>query len=62
VLPPLRRFLPPRWLDAPGTAELALFRRHARYPSDAARAGLGWQPRIGLDAGLAESLAALEPR
>lgn len=60
VLPPLRELMPERWLDAPGPGELALFRRRATYPWDAAREGLGWQPRITLEEGLAESLAALK--
>jgi UDP-glucose 4-epimerase len=60
ALPPLRGLLPERWLDAPGPGELALFRRRATYPWDAARKGLGWQPRITLEEGLAESLAALK--
>jgi nucleoside-diphosphate-sugar epimerase len=61
LLPPLRGFLPERWLDAPGVGELALFRRRATYPWEAAREHLGWEPQIGLDAGLAESLSALKP-
>lgn len=62
LLPPLRGALPEAWLDAPGAGELALFRRRATYPWDAAHAGLGWSPRIGLGQGLADSLPAEPPR
>jgi nucleoside-diphosphate-sugar epimerase len=61
LLPPWRGLIPEAWRDAPGAGELELFRRRATYPSDAAREALGWEPRIRLGAGLAESLAALEP-
>jgi nucleoside-diphosphate-sugar epimerase len=43
-------------LAAPAPSELSLFALAATYPIEKARAGLGWQPRIGLDDGLAGSL------
>ncbi|WP_051212209.1 NAD-dependent epimerase/dehydratase family protein [Rubritepida flocculans] len=62
ALPPLAPLLPAALRESPGAGELALFRRRARYPWEKAEAALGWAPRIGLDEGLAESLAALRPR
>ncbi|MFN3447201.1 MAG: NAD-dependent epimerase/dehydratase family protein [Roseococcus sp.] len=59
ALPPLAPLLPAALREAPGAGELALFRRRATYPWDKAQAALGWTPRIGLEEGLAESLAAL---
>jgi nucleoside-diphosphate-sugar epimerase len=38
---------------------MTLFALAATYPSDKATARLGWRPRIGLDEGLAGSVAWL---
>lgn len=59
LLPPLRPALASRILVAPGPGEAALFALRATYPADRARAGLGWAPRIGLQAGLEECAAWL---
>ncbi len=50
----LRPGLAEGWLlGAPAASELALFARRTTYPVAAAQAALGWQPRIGIAAGLA---------
>ena len=46
-------------LGAPAASERTLFALRARYPTDAARAALGWTPAIGIDAGLGQSVAWL---
>ncbi len=46
-------------LGAPASSELTLFALRATYPADAARKGLGWSPSVGLDEGLADSVAWL---
>jgi nucleoside-diphosphate-sugar epimerase len=46
-------------LGAPASSELTLFALRATYPTDAARAGLGWAPSVGIDEGLADSVAWL---
>jgi nucleoside-diphosphate-sugar epimerase len=46
-------------LAAPSSAELTLFALAATYPTDKATATLGWQPRVGLEEGLADSVAWL---
>jgi nucleoside-diphosphate-sugar epimerase len=46
-------------LGAPASSELTLFALAATYPTDAARAGLGWSPTIGIAEGLADSVAWL---
>lgn len=40
----------------PGRSDLALFARRATYPTDAARAVMGWTPTVGIAEGLARSL------
>ncbi|PZW40425.1 nucleoside-diphosphate-sugar epimerase [Humitalea rosea] len=55
LAPPLRAPLAQRILISPGPGELALFARRAIYPTDRARARLGWAPRIGLAEGLRDS-------
>jgi nucleoside-diphosphate-sugar epimerase len=46
-------------LAAPAPSELALFSLAATYPTDKAAAKLGWQPRVGLEEGIAGSVAWL---
>lgn len=46
-------------LGAPARSELTLFALAATYPIGKAAARLHWEPRIGLEAGLAESVAWL---
>jgi len=48
-----------RILAAPSPSELTLFALVATYPTGKAAAGLGWQPCVGLDEGLANSVAWL---
>ena len=56
----LRPGLAASWLlGAPARSELALFALRAHYPTDAARAALGWVPRVGVEEGLAEAAAWL---
>lgn len=43
-------------LGVPGRSELGLFALQATYPTDAARAAMGWQPTIPIAAGLASSV------
>ncbi len=43
-------------LGAPARSELALFALRASYPVKAAETALGWQPRLGISEGLAESM------
>ncbi len=47
-------------LGAPAASELALYALRATYPIDAARQVLGWEPRVGIDEGLADSVAWLQ--
>ncbi|WP_426958441.1 NAD-dependent epimerase/dehydratase family protein [Muricoccus radiodurans] len=59
----LRPGLAPRWvLGAPAGSEMALFARRATYPTGAARDGLGWVPRVGLEEGLRDTTAWLLAR
>jgi nucleoside-diphosphate-sugar epimerase len=46
-------------LAAPSSIELTLFALAATYPIEKAAARLGWQPRVGLEEGLAGSVAWL---
>jgi nucleoside-diphosphate-sugar epimerase len=46
-------------LAAPSSTELTLLALAATYPTDKATARLGWQPHIGLEEGLADSVAWL---
>ncbi len=59
LLPFAGRMFEARILAAPSPSELTLFALVATYPTDRAAAGLGWQPRIGLDEGLANAVAWL---
>ena len=57
----LRPGLAADWLlGAPATSEVALFALAATYPTDAARAALGWRPAVGIAEGLAGSVAWLQ--
>ncbi len=58
-LPRLGRLFGARILAAPSASELTLFGLAATYPTQKAAAHLGWRPRIGLDEGLADSIAWL---
>jgi nucleoside-diphosphate-sugar epimerase len=62
----LRRLLPAagklferQILAAPSSTELALFALAATYPTAKAAASLGWRPQVGLEDGLAGSVAWL---
>jgi len=57
VLPAAGRVFRRQILASPARSELALFALQATYPAAKAAARLGWSPRIGLDEGLAESIA-----
>jgi nucleoside-diphosphate-sugar epimerase len=46
-------------LGAPASSELILFALAATYPTDTARAVLGWSPAVTIDEGLADSVAWL---
>jgi nucleoside-diphosphate-sugar epimerase len=59
LLPAAGRLFRNRILAAPAPSELTLFALVATYPTQKATAQLGWQPRIGLDEGLADSVAWL---
>jgi nucleoside-diphosphate-sugar epimerase len=59
LLPFTRRMVEGRMLGAPSRSELVLFGLAATYPVHKAASGLGWQPRIGLDEGLANAVAWL---
>jgi len=59
LLPPLRASLAPPILVRPGPGEAAIFGLRATYPACLARAALGWEPRIGLQAGLKDCAAWL---
>jgi nucleoside-diphosphate-sugar epimerase len=59
LLPGAGRIFEKRILAAPSPSELTLFGLVATYPTDRAKAALGWQPTIGLDEGLASSVAWL---
>ncbi|MBP0447233.1 NAD-dependent epimerase/dehydratase family protein [Roseomonas sp. SSH11] len=57
----LRPGLAADWLlGAPARSEIALFGLKATYPTDAARAALGWVPRVGVEEGLRDSVAWLK--
>ena len=56
---PARRNCSAMLTAAPAPSELTLFALAATYPTQKAAAHLGWQPRIGLDEGLADSVAWL---
>ncbi len=56
----LRPGLAADWLlGAPAASERTLFALPARYPTDAARRVMGWSPAVGIDEGLAQSVAWL---
>ena len=56
----LRPGLAGDWLlGAPAASERVLFALPAHYPTDAARSVMGWRPAIGIDEGLAGSVAWL---
>jgi len=59
LLPAGGRLFERQILAAPAPSELTLFALAATYPTDKAAARLGWQPRIGLEEGLAGSVAWL---
>jgi nucleoside-diphosphate-sugar epimerase len=59
LLPGAERLFRSRLLAAPAQSELTLFALAATYPTQKAAAQLGWQPRIGLDEGLGDSVAWL---
>jgi nucleoside-diphosphate-sugar epimerase len=59
IVPAVRRIFAARLLIAPARSELTLFALAATYPADKAAARLGWQPRIGLDEGLADAVGWL---
>jgi nucleoside-diphosphate-sugar epimerase len=56
LFPSARPWLEQTLLGAPAASELALFAQKATYPTDKALALLGWQPRMSLADGLADSL------
>jgi nucleoside-diphosphate-sugar epimerase len=58
-VPGAGRLFENRILAAPSPSEITLFGLVATYPTGKAEAALGWQPRIGLDEGLANSVAWL---
>ena len=56
----LRPGLANQWLlGAPAASELSLFALRATYSSEAAAAGLGWTPAVGIAAGLASCMDRL---
>ena len=57
VMPAFRPMLAHALL-APAGSECALYRLHATYPADRARATLGWQPLVPLETGIAQAVAA----
>ena len=57
VVPAAGRVFRRQILASPARSELALFALQATYPAAKAASRLGWSPRIGLDDGLAESIA-----
>jgi nucleoside-diphosphate-sugar epimerase len=59
LLPAMGRVFERRILEAPAHSELKLFALAATYPTHKAAARLGWQARIGLEEGLADSVAWL---
>ena len=61
AMPSLKPMLQRAILASPARSELALFALDAVYPAGKAAGLLGWSPQITLAAGLAESLAALNP-
>ncbi|MBJ3775784.1 NAD-dependent epimerase/dehydratase family protein [Acuticoccus mangrovi] len=46
---------------APARGELALFRRDARYLTDAAAETIGWEPRVRLEEAIGPAVAAVRP-
>ena len=58
--PIAERIFEERILSGPSQSEMTLFGLAATYPTGKAEAALGWQPRIGLDEGLADSVNWLQ--
>jgi nucleoside-diphosphate-sugar epimerase len=59
VSPVAGRIFGARILSGPSPSELRLFALAATYPTEKAAAAIGWEPRIGLDEGLASAVACL---